>query len=123
MNLGNSIINAIANSACISSYQLNAKAIIAVTRGGVTARIVAGYRPECPVIAATLDDRSCRQLNLAWNVRPISAEVKTTTDAIFEHGVERAKATGLVKDKDLVIITGSSVISETGTDVIRINRV
>jgi pyruvate kinase len=42
---------AIAASAVVASFQLEAAAIIVLTNSGVTARAVAKYRPSCPIIA------------------------------------------------------------------------
>lgn len=120
-NIGHDILNAISNSAVNASYQIGAKAIIAVTMNGKTGFAMSNYKPECPIIAVTKDEKACRQLNLAWNVRPVVAEEQKTTDEIFLHGISKALETGLVRIGDCVIITGGSKISKKGTDTFSIH--
>lgn len=45
--------NAICDAACTTAKDLDAKAIIAVTKSGYTARRVSKYRPQEPIIAPT----------------------------------------------------------------------
>ncbi len=120
LNLGSDVGSAIGNSACTSAFLLNAKAIIAVTKKGLTAKIVSGYRPMTPIIACCLDEKTYRQLNLNWNVLPLKGEPQASTDALFSHGVEVAKTTGLLKKGDAVVIVGGSVAGDSATDVLKI---
>jgi len=123
LNIDKDIINAIATAVCEASYCLNAKAIIAMTKSGRTARIVSNYRPACPVIAATVSERACRQLNLAWNVMPIKTEEKYTTDELLKYGIQVAKESGVVHNDDIIVITGTSIIGAKDTDLMTIHRI
>jgi pyruvate kinase len=42
----------------------NAKAIITMTTSGRTARLLAKYRPACPILPVSKDDRSARQVRV-----------------------------------------------------------
>ena len=106
LDLGDSFNSAICNAAVNSAYQIDAKAIICVTINGITAFNLAAYRPNCPIIAICVNEKACRQLNLAWNVYPIYGEEKNNTDDLFKYAIEKAKSTGLVKTGDKVIVTG-----------------
>ncbi|KAI4453254.1 pyruvate kinase [Holotrichia oblita] len=117
------VSNTIASTACGAAYQINAKALIVVSRTGKTANIVADYRPVCPIIATVIEEKGCRQLNLAWNVHPIVAEEKNSTDTVFEHGIEKALETGIVSKGDMIVIAGGSAINEMKTDMIKIHKV
>lgn len=123
LSLGSEVGQAIGNSAVISATQLNASAIIAITKKGTTARIVSSYRPTTPIIACALDEQTCRQLYLYWNVLPIMAERKATTDDLFSHGLERAMTTGLLKKGDKVAIVGASVAGDAAIDVLKLQIV
>ena len=113
---GSSVANAISHSACTTAHDLGAAAILAVSKSGYTARVISGFRPSCPIIAGTLDDRAYRQLNLSWGVTPIHTDVKNTSDELFDHAVERAlKETNLIKKGDIVVITGGSPVGISGT--------
>lgn len=109
------VTNAISHSTCTTAHDLEAAAIITVTRSGYTSRMVSSFRPVCPIIAAVRDERARRQLNLSWGVYPILSEEKSTTDELFEHAVKCAMTTGLIDNGDLVVITGGSPVGVSGT--------
>lgn len=121
LDLGDSFNSAICNSAVTCAYQIGAKAIICVTINGVTAFNLAAYRPECPIIAICVNEKACRQLNLAWNVYPIYGETKKTTDELLAYAIEKAMETNLVKKGDKVIITGGSKLGDYGTDTFKLH--
>ena len=51
-----------------------AQAIVAVTRGGTTARRLSALRPRAPIIAATERGDTARRLALYWGVVPLCIE-------------------------------------------------
>lgn len=109
------VTNAISHATCTTAHDLSAVAIITVTKSGHTGRMVSKYRPACPIIAATPDKRSWRQLALTWGVYPIMTEQKVTTDDIFESAVNSALKTGLIKNSDLVVISAGVPVGISGT--------
>ena len=96
--------------------------MIAVTRTGRTARDLSNHRPQCPIIAPCMDEKSCRQLSLAWGVHPVLAEEQFNTDKLLAHAVDRAKETGLVQNGDLVVMA-SAAIGQARTDLMRIQYI
>ena len=60
------IANAISHATVTTAHDLDVKAIITVTKGGSTARLISKYRPLCPIISCTTDDTVCRQMNMSW---------------------------------------------------------
>lgn len=121
LNLGEDFLSVICNAAVNAAYQVDAKAIICVTNHGQTAFKLSAYRPDCPVIAITVNEKACRQLNLAWNVFPVYAEKKENTDELFLYAIETALKTGIVKKGDKVVITGASSVGNAVTDTIKIH--
>jgi len=121
LNLGDDFLSAICNAAVLTAYQVDAKAIICVTNHGQTAFKISAYRPHCPIIAITVNEKACRQLNLAWNVYPVYAEKKNTIDELFQYAIDKALETNIVKKGDKVIITGASGVGEAITDTIKIH--
>jgi pyruvate kinase len=53
----------------------SAAAIVAVTRGGKTARVLSALRPRVPIFAATDQAPISRQLALAWGVVPVLSDL------------------------------------------------
>ena len=121
LNLGDDFLSAICNAAVLTAHQVDAQAIICVTNHGQTAFKLSAYRPYCPIISITVDEKACRQLNLAWNVFPIYAEKKETTDELFQYAIEKALESGVVKEGDKVVITGASAVGNAITDTIKIH--
>ncbi len=48
-----------------------ADAIVAVTRGGKTARLLSAFRPAAPILAATPSETTAARLSLLWGVTPV----------------------------------------------------
>lgn len=121
LNLGDDFLSVICNAAVNAAYQVDAKAIICVTNHGQTAFKLSAYRPICPIIGITVNEKACRQLNLAWNVYPVYAEKKNSIDELFEYAIDKALKTGVVKKGDKVIITGASAVGNAVTDTIKVH--
>lgn len=109
------VTNAISHATCTTAHDLHAAAVIALTYSGGTAMQLSRFRPSCPIIAPTLSVKARRQLNLSWGVIPIMSEARSNTDELFDHAVECAQKTGLIKDGDLVVITGGMPMGVAGT--------
>lgn len=109
------VTNAISHATCTTAHDLHAAAVIALTYSGGTAMQLSRFRPACPIIAPTLSEKARRQLNLSWGVTPIMSEARSNTDELFDHAVECAQKTSLIKDGDLVVITGGAPMGVAGT--------
>lgn len=109
------ITNAIAHATCTTAMDLNAAAIVTVTKTGKTARMISKYRPSCPIIGCTPYENVWRQLNLSWGVRPLMLEIKDNTDELFEHAIERAENERYVKQGEITVITAGVPLGVAGT--------
>lgn len=99
------VTTAISHATCMTAIDLGAKAIIAVTRSGVTARMVSKYRPGCLIIGCSPDERTCRQLNMSWGVEPIHMREEYSMEILLLHATEAAERHGYVKEGDTVVLT------------------
>jgi pyruvate kinase len=109
------VTNAISHATCTTAQDLSASAIITVTHSGHTARMISRFRPAAPIIATTVYPRVQRQLFLSWGVLPYLVKEASTTDEMFDMGVEKALESGIVKNGDLVIITAGIPVGISGT--------
>ena len=109
------VTNAISHATCTTGMDLNAAAIITVSKSGRTARMISKFRPTCPIIACTMSKNVYRQLNLSWGVEPVMIEESDTTDALFERAVEAAQKHGYVKQGDITVITAGVPLGVSGT--------
>ena len=116
--------DAISYAACHTAHQLGAVAIIAFTSSGSTARRVAKYRPQVPILAITPSQTTQRQLALSWGVRTFQIPEASRIADLFTRGAAVAKKAGLAHDGDLVVITGGVPIGLSGsTNLLKVERV
>ncbi|MCL2077195.1 MAG: pyruvate kinase [Oscillospiraceae bacterium] len=112
---GMNVTNAIAHATVTTALDLEAKAILTVTHGGNTARLLSKFRPHQPVLGCTPSEMSWRQMSMSWGVRPIMAEEEDNTDDLLQHAVERAVEEGYLENGDLVVITAGVPVGFSGT--------
>ncbi len=114
-HLATTVASAISHATCTTAMDLGATSIITVTNSGVTARMVSSFRPDCPIIATTPVEKVYRQLALSWGVIPVLSEQQNSMDDLFDHAVDKSLETGIVKNGDLVVITGGLPVGISGT--------
>ena len=107
--------NAICDAACTTARDLNAKAIIAVTKSGETASRVSKFRPAEAIVAATPELKTFHQLSLSWGVLPVLALNQDNEEKLFMHAVDCAKQTDIVSKGDTVVITAGLPLNTPGT--------
>ncbi|MDE7107471.1 MAG: pyruvate kinase, partial [Clostridiales bacterium] len=119
-----SITDAVSHSACAAAFDLDAKAIIAVSQSGYTARKISRFRPSAPIIAPTTSQKAYNQLALNWGVVPALSKMQESSDELFKHVVNCALNTGIVAEGDLVVIAAGVPVGVSGnTNTLRIETV
>jgi len=109
------INDAISHSCCLTAMDLDAKAIVASTHSGHTARMISRFRPACPVAALTPQEKVRRQLNICWGVIPFLTGGVNSTDRMFALSGEVALKEGLVESGDIIVITAGVPLGRTGS--------
>ena len=110
----NDITNAVCDAACSAARDLNAKAIIAVSKSGQTARNISKFRPAQPIVCATPETKSYHQLSLSWGVFPVIARYQKDYDTLMLHAVDCAKQIDLVEKGDVAVIVAGVPLGFTG---------
>lgn len=112
---------AIGHAACWLARDVEARAIVASTVSGTTARLVARFRPAVPIFALTPHPWVERQLNLSWGVVPAHVEAFRDTDAMFELARGWAAGGGLAGPGDRLVLTAGVPINVPGaTNMLRV---
>ncbi|MDR0355414.1 MAG: pyruvate kinase [Deltaproteobacteria bacterium] len=109
--MGASITRAVA----ILAKDQKAKAIVAVTQGGNTARLVSHYRQDVPVIGMTSRTTTFRQLTLSWGVVPALIQACDSIIQIEQLASEFLVRNGLAKKGDTVFLTCGMPLQVSGT--------
>lgn len=117
-----SVPDAISHAACHIANDLRLAAIICYSQYGYTARMVARYRPQCPIHAFSTAQETLNRLCLTWGVMPIHApsitqrEKKTLNPhVLFRKITELTLKHKLVKKGDRVVITAGLPLLMPGT--------
>ena len=116
--------DAISHSTCGMAIDIDAKAIVACSLSGMTARMVSRFRAPVTVIGLTTNEKTWRKLALSWGVIPAMCEQFTSTDVLFYTAKNIAvKELGLTKG-DRIVITGGNTTGYSGnTNLIKIEEI
>ncbi len=109
------ITDAICHASCTTALDLNARAVVTVTKSGRSARNLAKYCPACPIICGAMDKKVARQLNLVWGTVPVIIEKKKDVFELFDHALEVAEKQGYLSKGDTTVITSGVPIGVSGT--------
>lgn len=116
--------NAVCDAACTMARDIEAKAIIAPTKYGQTARRMSKFRPMQPVIAATYLEKTYNQLSLSWGVYPVMSRYQENESELFRHAIDCAKMINAVSDGDKVVIAAGIPLGQSGsTNTLRVEIV
>jgi pyruvate kinase len=103
---------------------LEAAAILCSTSSGETARQFSRLRSALPIVAATPNVSTYRQLALLWGVYPILVPPTTNWDERISAMIEGARAAGYVHaGQSVAIVTGSSLAGPGATNGFRMQAV
>lgn len=123
-NESHNVTAAISHATVTTAHDLDAKAIITVTKSGRSARKISKYRPNNDIIACATSEKVCRQLMLTWGVTPVRVEEASDVFELFEHSIERAKEEKRLNDGELVVITAGVPLGIPGqTNMIKVHTV
>lgn len=115
------VTNAVGHAACTLAKDINAAAIMAITKTGYTARRMSKFRPDTMIIGATPYVKTYHQLALIWGVRPIMADYRYDIEELFTHCAARAVEEGLINEGATVVISAGMPVDVPGnTNIIRV---
>ncbi|WP_419725794.1 pyruvate kinase [Terrisporobacter petrolearius] len=109
------VTDAISYATCTTAKSLTASGIVTSTSSGHTARMVSKFRPNTPIIAATPNERTSRQLSLSWGVYTVNCQQAGNTDDLIDNSIEASKNEGFIHDGELVVITAGVPTGVSGT--------
>ena len=100
-----------------------AQAIVAVTRGGTTARSLSALRPHAPIIAATEREDTARRLTLYWGVVPLCMPIGDNLDEASTRIGAQLVERGLVAGRrHRVFVSISADLSRRDANYLKIQR-
>jgi pyruvate kinase len=119
-----SIPNAISHAVSQIAEQLDASAIMSLTKSGSTARNVSKFRPRKPILAITPHVNVARELQLVWGVKPLLVLDLPSTGQTFQAAISVALEKNLLSEGDLVVMTAGTLQGVSGsTDLVKVEIV
>lgn len=114
---------AISYSACRTSNILNAKAIVAATKSGATAKLLSRYKSKAPIIAITPYEEVRRKLSLNFGITPIHCQMFNTTDEILTEAKNVVYRLGITQPgDDIIVAAGMPTTQNGGTNMLKIEK-
>lgn len=119
-----SITHAISAAVGQIASQLDAAAIMTLTKTGATARNVSKFRPKTPILAITPHVYVSRRLQLVWGVKPLLVLDLPSTTQTFQAAINVAQEKDWLAAGDLVVMTAGTLQGVAGsTDLIKVELV
>jgi pyruvate kinase len=104
--------------------ELGARAIVAFTQGGATARLVSRFRPRVPIIGLTPAETTRRRMALYWGVEaPVLLDQGVELSAMVAQGDQRLCETGLAATGDVVVVVAGTPGRGGATNRVLVHRV
>lgn len=114
---------AICEAAVTLAERGRAQAIIAITRGGGTARRLSALRPDVPIIATTDRDDMARRLSPYWGVVPVSTAIAEQTPTAGLLIVQDLVSRGFVPaGATVVLVSINPDLSRTDANYLKIQQ-
>ena len=99
------IPSAVTLAAVKTAFRSQAKAILAFTQLGISARLISRLRPSMPIVAMTPSKKCYHQMALNWGVLPVYDDKCRGIDDAYEHLSRYCIEKGVVQNGDLVVLS------------------
>jgi pyruvate kinase len=115
---------AICDAAVTLAEHAHAEAIVAVTHGGKTARVLSALRPAVPIFGATDQLHVARRLALAWGVVPVLTELGgDVTTAATRIGAELVGRGAIARGAAIVLVSINPNLAPGPSNFLKIQKV
>ena len=113
---------------CVSAYHastaIRARAIVAFSQTGSTARMISKYRPPVEILGFTPHCQVVNRMCLYWGVRPMLMDTIANVDELIQalerHLLERKLAD---PGNNLIILTGAPILERGHTSLMKLHTV
>jgi pyruvate kinase len=115
---------AVSHAAATAANELNARAIVAFTQSGFSARLISHQRPDVPIIAFTPATEVRRRLALSWGVSSRLIRKVETTDEMIEEIEKALLGDHSVNVNDVIVLISGAPMWVTGTtNLMKLHRI
>ncbi|MBS0167048.1 MAG: pyruvate kinase [Nitrospira sp.] len=119
-----SLAEAISVAAAFAARSVHAKAIVAFTESGTTARLISKHRPTSPLLAFTPSETIRRQMALYWGVCPFPMARGGPPEAWIAEAGQRLMAEHLCSPGDIVAVVSGTMAGQVGgTNMLKLHEI
>ena len=116
--------DAVCDAAYHVSRSIKARAIVAFTQTGSTARLISKYRPSTDILSFTPNPDILNRMALYWGVRPTLMHEIGNVDQLIEALEKLLLQQKWVEEGDnLIILTGAPIVEKGHTSLMKLHRV
>ena len=117
-------VDAISHATCAMAIDIDAKAIVACTISGMTARLVSRFRSPVSIIGLTTNEVTWRKLALSWGVIPVKCDKYSSIDVLFYIAKNTAADVLSLVNGDKIVVTGGDITGRSGnTNLIKVEEI
>lgn len=114
----------VARAAATLADELEARAIVVITRTGRTAELVSKQRARAPLVAFTEEEGTARRLMLWWGIRAFATTFLDNTDAMLGHIERELLRRRLAARGETIVLVGSApVVARGRTNFVKVHRI
>ncbi len=103
-----------------AATDLNASAIVCITRSGFTVRAIARFRPTAKILGFTPDEHTQHQLTISWGATPLPLSGFAVNDEMVHEAIQVARSQGHIRLGDVVVVLAGADLRSRATDTLRV---
>jgi pyruvate kinase len=116
--------HAVCEAAVTLAERGDARAIVALTHGGTTARVLSALRPGVPVFAASDSSEVTRRLTLSWGATPILTELGDDVAGVANRIAGELVASQLLEPGSVIaFVSVSTSLGPGPTNFVKLQRI
>ncbi len=119
----NNTTDVVSHSVVDASFMQPTKCIFVFTYTGQSAEAISRFRPAVDIVSATPTERTYRQLDLLWGIKPMLTQEFHSTDEMFAIANSLVKKNKIAISGEKIIITSGTPHQNGGTNLIKIDVV
>lgn len=108
------IVDAVTFNVVNTAYAIGAKAIVALTESGFTARMVSRYRPKQPIIVMSPNPKSANQVVLSFGCTPVEISPFNYVGQVMNTVRKYVLSNKIAKKGDKVVIAAGVPFGQSG---------
>jgi pyruvate kinase len=113
----------VCKAAVQAAADLRARAIVACTESGATARFVSRFRPRAPVFGVTSRETTFRRMAIYWGVQPLSPVAPGLRIAqLVREADELLRGAGVAAPGDVLVVVAGTPPRGAGTNQLLVHR-